>query len=125
MTIGLNYMSTDSKPSKTATGEVDASQGFITLQEVQNLWTERMRKLDTVVWPKDGRQPYRDELIEFFATLKIELFARSKTNYAEYIRRRPDPALARAKTAAAQVVQEAQDTAYSERQARLARAKTY
>lgn len=82
-----------SKSSNDIIQESDASVGYISLTDLQNVWTTRMRALDQDVWPAKGRMPYRDEVIEFFATLRLDLFARAKKNYVEFCRRVPDPAL--------------------------------
>jgi hypothetical protein len=51
---------------------------------------ERMRALDVEIWPKEGRTPGRDEMLEFFSTMKIELFMRAGKNYREYCRKNPE-----------------------------------
>ena len=111
-------MSAGSKSSKPDPGEADPSLGFVPLQEITNVWTDRMRQLDVELWPKNGRTPGREEMIEFMATLKLELFRRARTNYVEYCRRVPDPALARAKTAPKE---EPADGAHEKRLAKLSK----
>ncbi len=106
--------------NKRDPGEIDPSLGFVSLQEITNVWTDRMRQLDAEIWPAHGRTPHRDEMLEFFATLKLELFKRSKTNYTEYCRRVPDPALARAKNASPQKP-EPEDNSYQERKTKLSK----
>ncbi len=113
-------MSVESPSSKKDNS--DPSIGYVSIQEIQNVMTERLRRLDTELWPARGRVPDREELIEFFATLKLDLFRRAQSNYVEYCRRVPDPALARSKKPpASPAAPETPSESYEARKARLAK----
>ncbi len=112
-------MSAESKSSKENN---DPAIGFVSLQEIQNLWTTKMRQLDKEIWPDRGRMPNRDEIVEFFATLKLDLFRRAQGNYVEFCRRVPDPALARSKKPVAAIAPETPpDESYKARKDRLSK----
>ncbi len=103
-------------------GEIDNSAGYVSLSEIQNLWVTKMRQLDKEIWPDRSRMPPRDEVIEFFATLKIELFKRAQSNYVEFCRRIPDPAMARPKKPSIPPPSEASsESEYKERKTRLSK----
>lgn len=91
-------MSSDSKNSKPKSAssardnaELDGSLGYVSCHEIRNLWTERIRALDTEIWPLNGRTPGRHELMEFFATTGIALMQRAQANYEQFCRRNPPP----------------------------------
>ncbi len=83
------------KPTKTPQrdhGELDGSLGYVSCTEIRNLWTHRIRALDTDIWPKVGRTPYRDEIVDFFVTTMIELMQKAQINYEQFCKRNPTPA---------------------------------
>lgn len=71
------------------------TQGFISIEEIQNVWTEFLTKLDNDVMPKDG--PFhREAVFEHCANLKFELLKRTKRNLDELLAKgpmhvKPDP----------------------------------
>ncbi len=90
-------MNSDSKSSKTKSepsrnnAELDGSLGYVSVHDIRNLWTSRIRALDTELWPRAGRTPQREEMMDFFITTMIELMQRAQSNYEQYCRRNPPP----------------------------------
>ncbi len=91
-------MKNDSLPSKKKSAlpsrdaaEVDNSLGYVSVTEIRNIWTARIRKLDTEVWPHGGRMPQRDEMLDFFVTAGIELMQRAQRNYEQFCKRNLTP----------------------------------
>ncbi len=119
-------MTVDSQRSKqkpAARDNQDPDRGYVSVQEMQNVFTERLRQLDAEIWPRGERMPSRDEMLEFFSTMKIELFQRAGRNYAEYCKRNPEP---RKPTApqAQQASDELSRSEYENRKSRLSRFHT-
>lgn len=86
------------KPSKQkSTNDIprnallDGSLGYVGVHDIRNIWTDRIRKLDTEIWPKN-RTPYRDEIITFFETIAIELMQKAQFNYEQFCKTRSIPA---------------------------------
>lgn len=61
-----------------------APVGYITAEEVSNVWTEAMRRLDESV-PHGGIMPKR-VFLDFFEAVKFDLFKRAKGNFQEMTR---------------------------------------
>lgn len=92
--------------------------GYVSAREISNVFMERLRQLDVEIFPRSGRTPGRDELIEFFSTLKIELMKRAGRNYDEYCRKNP---LTRDPPKANPADELASAAAYAERKSRLSK----
>ncbi len=81
-----------SAPPRKDPAELDGSLGYVSCTEIRNLWTHRIRALDSEIWPRNGRTPYRDEIVDFFVTAMIELMQKAQANYEAFCRRNPAPA---------------------------------
>lgn len=98
---------------------LDGSLGYVSVTEIRNLFTERIRDLDTRIWPRD-RTPYRDEIIDFYVTTMIDLMQKAQRNYEQFCRRNPIMTRqATTKPAATQEDAAQQQKAFDERKARL------
>lgn len=62
--------------------------GFISLDEIENVWTTFLRDLDEVVMPVDGPLQ-RDAIMEHCQNLKYELGKRSKRSIEEWMAKGP------------------------------------
>lgn len=67
--------------------ENDLGMGFISVQEVKNVWIESMRKLDKDVL---AGALSRDHILHFFDNLQYELYRRAKRTYEELMGKRQD-----------------------------------
>ncbi len=65
--------------------------GYVSCHEIRNLWTARIRTLDTEIWPRNGRTPMREEMMDFYITTMIELMQRAQANYEQFCKRNPAP----------------------------------
>lgn len=76
-------MSVASKSSRTAPtrdpAEINGAGGYLTATELQNAWVEYIRRLDKEVWPRQGRTPSRDEVIQLFEGFRLRLLSRAQT----------------------------------------------
>lgn len=93
------------------------SLGYVSVPELNSVWMERMRRLDVEIWPR-GRSPSRDEILEFFETIKIELFSRAGRNYREYCKVHGNPK-PKENPADAKTAEDTSRARYEARQARL------
>lgn len=75
-------MNSSNTTKRDQSESVDGSRGWLSAQEISNVWMERMRRLDAEIWPERGRTPSRDEILEFFTTIRVELFNRASGNFA-------------------------------------------
>lgn len=91
MSNGSSGSKSGKMPSTRDPTELDTSLGYVSVHEIRNLVTHRMRQLDTELWPRSGRTPMRDELIDFFATFGIALMQRAQANYEQFCKRNPIP----------------------------------
>lgn len=91
----MNNASSGSKNAKTTPtrdhAEIDQSLGYVSVHEIRNLITYRMRQLDAELWPRVGKTPQREEIIDFFATFGIELMQKAQRNYEQFCKRHPVP----------------------------------
>jgi len=71
--------------------ELDGSGGYLTVTELQNAWTEYIRRLDKDVWPKAGRTPSRDEIIQLFESFRLRLLSRAQARVPKPTVRPPAP----------------------------------
>ncbi len=69
---------------------IDQSMGYVGVNDIRNIWTERIRKLDTEIWPLN-RTPYRDEILSFFSTIAIEMMQKAQYNYEQFCKARSIP----------------------------------
>ncbi len=67
--------------------ELDSSMGYVSVTELRNVFTHRIRDLDTVIWPREGRMPYRDEMMDFYITTMVELMQKAQRNYEQFCKR--------------------------------------
>lgn len=83
--------SSKSKPvSAKDDAEINGSLGYVSCSEIRNLFTERIRQLDTEIWPRN-RTPYRDEILDFYVTTMIDLMQKAQRNYEQFCRRQVIP----------------------------------
>lgn len=89
MSNGLTKSRSGSSTGTRDPAEVDGSRGYVSASEIRNVWSFRMRALDVEIWPRNGRTPSRDEILEFFNTIQIELMQRATSNFEQHVKRPP------------------------------------
>ena len=69
-------------------------EGWVSIDEIQNVWCEAIRKLEMTVYPP-GSSPHRSAIISFFESVKYELYNRSKAEKQDRVQQYnysgPDP----------------------------------
>lgn len=71
-------------------------EGWISIDDVANVWQEAIRKLEQEVYPP-GNSPHRDSIIGFFESVKYELWKRSypekkkRVQHYNNTRKNPEP----------------------------------
>jgi hypothetical protein len=87
--------SSGSKNGKTTpardSADIDQSLGYVSVHEIRSLVTYRMRQLDAELWPRVGKTPQREEIIDFFSTFGVELMQKAQRNYEQFCKRHPTP----------------------------------
>ncbi len=124
-------MASESKSSKTGSsfrnqegirpGDIDDSLGYVSLQEIRNVRRYRVDLLDSEIWPREGRMPGRQEMIDFFITTMVDLESRAKRSYDEFVKKTNYPTSKKATPDPA--AQAAEQAAYEARRSRLAQYK--
>jgi hypothetical protein len=67
----------------------DPTVGYVSVQDIANVFSEQLRKLDLEIAPAGGRIPGRMELLTFVETIKFHLFARAENNLKDFLKRNP------------------------------------
>ncbi len=81
------------KPATAAPDDADVNGalGYISITELRNVFTHRIRQLDGEIWPRVGRTPMRDELLDFYITTMIDLMQKAQRNYEQFCKRLAPP----------------------------------
>lgn len=77
---------------------IDGSMGYVGVNDIRKIFTDRIRKLDTEIWPLNGRMPMRAELLDFFSTIAVELMQKAQFNYEQFCKQRLIPTAKPAET---------------------------
>lgn len=109
-------MSTDLKfrDRRRDPAELDKSLAYITADQVTSVHTFLIRRFDKDVWPLNGRQPSRSEVMEFIDKYKSELLRQASLRVPKPLPKLP-PSSSESRE------DTAQDPRYAERKERLSR----
>ncbi len=58
--------------------EADLDKTTVPAVVVHHVIVEALKKLDTELWPRDGRMPPRGEMLSFVENLRYEIYRRAK-----------------------------------------------
>jgi len=58
----------------------DPSHGWVSIQEIKNVFIETLRELDAYVMPKGGPVANRDAVLKCFDTMQYKLYRRAQSN---------------------------------------------
>ena len=75
--------------SREQTNAFAPELGWISIEEIGNVFREMLMRLDKEVMPDNGRWSKPDTL-KLFESTKFELFKRSRRNYQEFLKFHPE-----------------------------------
>lgn len=62
----------------------DPALGWVSVQEIRNVFSVALRKLDVEIWP-DRTTGNRDQILKHFETVQYELYKRCKRSFSDFV----------------------------------------